>query len=82
MWEALADLEARGRAAFYGSYKWSYSHETKTARFDANFIRVLNQAAWVPNGDGKLVPPNLVVFDSLGWKPNPFLLTKIAFKPP
>lgn len=82
LWEALADLEARGTAAFYGSYKWGYSHETKTARFDATFIRTLNQVAWVPNADGKLVPPGLVVFDTLGWKPNPFLLTKIAFKPP
>jgi len=82
LWEALADLEARGTAAFYGSYKWGYSHEAKTARFDASFIRTLNQVAWVPNADGELVPPGLVVFDTLGWKPNPFLLTKIAFKPP
>lgn len=82
LWEALADLEARGTAAFYGSYKWGYFHETKTVRFDATFIRTLNQVAWVPDADGKLVPPGLVVFDTLGWKPNPFLLTKIVFKPP
>ncbi|HEY1057856.1 MAG TPA: DUF3883 domain-containing protein [Limnobacter sp.] len=82
LWEALADLEARGTAAFYGSYKWGYSHETKTARFDAAFVRTLNQVAWVPNADCELVPPGLVVFDTLGWKPNPFLLTKITFKPP
>lgn len=82
LWEALADLEGRGTTAFYGSYRWGYSHETKTARFDANFVKTLNQVAWVPNGDGELVPPSLVVFDTLGWKPNPFLLTKIAFKPP
>lgn len=82
LWEALADLEARGTAAFYGSYKWGYFHESKTARFDADFVRMLNQVAWVPNADGELVPPRLVMFDTLGWKPNPFLLTKIAFKPP
>ncbi|KAB7772878.1 hypothetical protein CEK69_06335 [Xanthomonas sp. LMG 12462] len=82
LWEALADLEARGTAAFYGTYKWGYSHETKTARFDATFIRTLNQVAWVPNAGGELAPPRLVVFDTLGWKPNAFLLTKIAFKPP
>lgn len=82
LWEALADLEVRGTAAFYGSYRWGYSHETKIARFDATFIRTLNQVAWVPNADGELVPPGLVVFDTLGWKPNPFLLTKITFKPP
>lgn len=82
LWEALADLEARGTATFYGSYKWGYSHETKIARFDAAFVRALNQMSWVPNARGELVPPSLVVFDTLGWKPNQFLLTKINFKPP
>jgi len=82
LWDALIDLEGRGTAAFYGSYRWGYSHETKTARFDANFIRTLNQTAWVPDANGELVSPNLVVFDTLRWKSNPFLLSKIAFKPP
>ncbi|MXS84975.1 hypothetical protein ABO04_03360 [Nitrosomonas sp. HPC101] len=36
----------------------------------------------MPDATGELVPPGLVVFDTLGWKPNPFLLTKITFKPP
>ncbi len=82
LWDALADLEGRGTAAFHGSYRWGYSFETKTARFDARFIRMLNQAAWVPDANGQLVRPNLAVFDTLGWRPNPFLLSKIAFKPP
>ncbi|WP_369934820.1 sacsin N-terminal ATP-binding-like domain-containing protein [Xanthomonas tesorieronis] len=82
LWETLADLEARGTAAFYGSYKWGYSHEVKAARFDAAFVRTLNQVAWVPNAEGELVPAGLVVFDTLGWKPSPFLRTKIAFKTP
>ena len=82
LWDSLADLEARGTGAFYGYYKWGYSHETKTARFDAAFIRTLNQVAWAPSTNGELVPPGLVVFDTLEWKPNPFLLTKLAFKPP
>lgn len=82
LWEALGDLETRGTAAFYGSYKWGYFHETKAARFDAAFIRMLNQLPWVPNATGELVPPSLVIFDTLGWKANPFLLTKIVFKPP
>lgn len=82
LWEALADLEVRGISAFYGSYKWGYFHETKIARFDASFVRILNQVSWVPNGDNELVPPGQVVFDTLGWKSNPFLQTKIVFKPP
>jgi hypothetical protein len=82
LWDALADLEVRGTGAFYGAYKWGFSREVKTARFDAAFVRILNQVAWVPNSNGELVPPGLVVFDTLGWKPNQFLLTKIMFKPP
>lgn len=82
LWEALADLETRGTAAFYGSYNWGYYSQKKIARFDAAFVQTLNQVAWVPNSSGELVPPRLVVFDTLGWKPNQFLLTKITFKPP
>jgi hypothetical protein len=82
LWESLVDLESRGTAAFHGSYKWGYFHETKTAQFDATFLQLLNQTAWVPNGLGDLVSPSLVVFETLGWKPNPFLLSKITFKPP
>lgn len=82
LWEALVDLEVRGTAAFYGTYKWGYFHETKTARFDAAFVWTLNQASWVPHPDGELVSPGVVVFDTLGWKSNPFLQTKIVFKPP
>lgn len=82
LWESLADLEQQGTSAFYGSYTWSYSHETKTANFQAKFVRILNQVAWVPTADGELVPPKHVLFDNLGWKPNPFLLTEIIFKSP
>lgn len=82
LWEALIDLESRSNAAFSGTYSWSYSQVTKTARFDAAFVRILNQAAWVPNSDGELVSPKLVEFAPLGWSPSPFLLTKIIFKPP
>ena len=82
IWEALTDLESRGHAAFYGTYRWGYYQETKSARFDAAFVKTLNKVAWVPNVGGELVPPGLVEFDTLGWKSNPFLQTKIAFKPP
>lgn len=82
LWEALADLEARGAAAFHGSYRWGYSHLSKEVRFDASFVKALNQVAWVPNTDGELTPPAFVLFETLDWKPNPFLLSKIAFKPP
>lgn len=83
IWESLGDLEERrGRGIFDGSYTWSHYGERKTPPFPAAFIRALNQAAWVPNANGELVPPGLVVFDTLNWMSNPFLLTKITFKPP
>lgn len=83
IWESLGDLEERrGRGIFDGSYTWSHYGERKTPPFPAAFLRRLNKSAWVPDANGELVPPGLVVFDTLGWKSNPFLLTKIAFKPP
>ncbi|MDD5364778.1 MAG: DUF3883 domain-containing protein [Gallionellaceae bacterium] len=83
IWESLGDLEERrGRGIFDGSYSWSHYGERKTPPFPAAFVRRLNKAAWVADANGELVPPGLVVFDILGWKPNPFLLTRLAFKPP
>lgn len=82
IWESLGDLEERrGRGIFDGAYTWSH-HGKYATSFPAAFLRNLNEASWVPDANGELMPPNLVVFDSLGWKTNPFLLTKIAFKPP
>ena len=82
LWESLGDLEERrGRGIFEGSYKWTHYGSYK-AEFPSAFVRRLNETAWVPDASGELHPPRLVTFDSLGWKPNPFLLTKIQFKPP
>ena len=83
IWESLGELEERrGRGVFDGSYRWSHYGDRKTPPFPAAFLRHLNKAAWVPDATGDLVPPNLVVFDTLRWKSNPFLLTKLTFKPP
>jgi len=83
IWESLGDLEEhRGRRIFEGSYSWSYYGDRRTPPFPSAFLRQLNEVNWVPNANCDLVPPNLVVFDTLGWKPNPFLLTKLTFKPP
>jgi hypothetical protein len=83
LWEALSDLESRqGSGAFLGTYTWGYFHESKTAGFDAAFVTLLNEEEWVPDPDGNLCRSAALLFDSLGWKPNPFLLSKIRFKPP
>jgi hypothetical protein len=82
LWEALAELESRGTAVFSGTYRWGYSHESKSTTFDAAFVRRLNEVAWVPGPDGALQPPGNVLFGQTGWTLNPFLLSKIRFKPP
>ncbi|WP_225781271.1 sacsin N-terminal ATP-binding-like domain-containing protein [Xenophilus sp. Marseille-Q4582] len=83
LWEALGDLEERrGRGVFDGSYTWTHYGQRKAPPFPAAFLRRLAKAAWVPDASGDLVHPALVTFESLGWKANPFLLSKIAFKPP
>jgi hypothetical protein len=82
IWESLGDLEERrGRGIFDGAYTWTH-HGNYRKEFPAAFLRRLNAASWVPDASGELHPPGLVMFDPLGWKPNPFLLSKIAFKPP
>ncbi|QLA20894.1 sacsin N-terminal ATP-binding-like domain-containing protein [Desulfolutivibrio sulfoxidireducens] len=82
LWEALADVMDRsGIGAFSGTYSWMYFHP-RTYRFDAAFVRLLNETAWVPTADGSLHLPGEVIFDTLGWKPDPLLQSKILFKPP
>jgi hypothetical protein len=83
LWEALGDLEERrGRGVFDGSYTWTHYGQRKAPSFPAAFLRRLAKTAWVPDASGDLVRSALVTFESLGWKPNPFLQSKIAFKPP
>lgn len=82
IWESLGDLEERrGRGIFEGTYSWTH-HGSYKKDFPSAFVRRLNTTAWVPDSNGDLQPPSIVVFDILGWKSNPFLLTKISFKPP
>ena len=82
LWEALADVEDRsGIGAFTGTYVWMY-YQPRTHRFDAAFVRLLNSTAWIPAADGSLHLPSEIIFDSLDWKPDPFLESKIQFKPP
>ena len=83
LWEALADVESRrGPRTFVVEYTWGYSRRKKTVTIDAAFVKQLNETEWVPDADGNLLVPESVVFDTLGWEPNPFLLSKIRFKPP
>lgn len=82
LWEALVELEdRRGTSWFTAKYEWTYYHG-RSATFPSTFVRQLNDAAWVPSPDGSLHRPAEVVFETLGWKADPFLLSAIRFKPP
>jgi Protein NO VEIN, C-terminal len=82
LWKSLGDMaDRRGTGSFSCTYYWTY-YQQRSTTFDAAFVRTLCAAAWVTSTNGDLQPPELVVFDNLGWKANPFLQSKIHFKPP
>ena len=82
LWEELAHVEERrGKGVFSGDYSWTHYGKYST-QFDAAFVRLLNEKAWVPDGEGDPRPPSQVPFETLGWKAHPFLQSKLLFKPP
>ena len=82
LWQSLCELEEKkGSAVFSGTYKWTY-YRCRSTRFDAAFVRKLNDRTWVPDADGELRRPALVLFETLAWQPNDFVATKIRFQPP
>lgn len=81
LWEALSDLEQRQRGVFTGTYSGQY-YGPRYYEFAPDFVEFLRATTWVPDANDELQQPKFVVFDTLGWKPNPFLLSKIRFKPP
>ena len=81
LWESLCDLADENSRDFYGTYKWFY-YEQRSTYFDAAFVRNLNKTPWIPDADGELRLPASIPFDSLGWRPNEFVATKIRFQPP
>jgi hypothetical protein len=82
LWEALDELESqRGISVFHGQCRWRY-YGSHSREFEAAFVRRLNAEAWIPDSAGNLQAPEFVVFESLGWKSNPSLLSLIRFRPP
>jgi hypothetical protein len=82
LWESLAELQdRRGEGVFSGTYRWQY-HQVWSATFDAQFIRTLNEASWIPDAEGDLVPSSFILFENTGWSSHPFLQSKILFKKP
>ncbi len=81
LWETLSDLEQRQRNVFTGKYNGQYLGP-RNCEFEPNFVELLRTTSWIPDVNGLLQRPESVVFDTLGWKANPFLLSEIPFKPP
>lgn len=82
LWQALCDVQdRRGSGVFQGEYRWKWYSERK-ASFDASFVKLLKEAAWVPDQHGALCRPGDVVFETTGWRANPSLLAVIGFRPP
>ena len=82
LWDAIGEVEVRrGAVVFNGVYEWSY-YRSRSKRFDSTFVQQLNTRAWIPDIQGELQKPRDVMFEHLGWRSTPFLLSKILFKPP
>ena len=82
LWNELVQLEERrGKSIFTGEYSWTDYGSYKTS-FDSSFVKQLNEIGWIPDVNGELVTPELILFSTLDWKPHPFLQAKIKFKPP
>lgn len=82
LWKSLALLARSTSGSFTITYEWSYSHQHKSAQVPASFVRTLRKVAWVPDEKGDLRTPKEVDFDSLDWPADPFLQSKIEFRPP
>lgn len=82
LWDVLMEFTDRqGYQAFSGTYQWFY-YSWKVRKFQARFIKCLNNTPWVPDADGQLKLPKDVQFALLGWKEHPLLQSKISFEPP
>ena len=82
IWEELVQLEERrGRAVFRAEYRWTH-YGSRRQEFDSAFVRRLNDSAWIPATGSGLQRPDLVLFESLGWRDDPFMRSKVHFKPP
>ena len=79
LWEELRQIVSRNRDQFFGHYTWFYYEERKHP-FDAQFVKQLNETAWIPVGDGTLVQPRDVTIESLGWPRDSFVEERIRFR--
>lgn len=81
LWDALQALErSRSIEYFKANYRWFY-YRRREATFQSQFVRMLNERAWVPDENGALRQPGAVTFSDTGWTENPNLQSEIRFVP-
>ena len=83
LWEALrevwADAQDDSSARWKGQYRWHFARNQRSRDFDAAFVVLLRDTAWVADSDGVLHRPNEVVFSGLGWPEEPALQKRLGF---
>jgi len=67
---------------FQGRYTWHYYNQ-RTQKFEAQFLKKMQQASWLPSSEGRLKAPFQLYFSELppNFEPNPFLKKHLKFKP-
>ena len=81
LWDELRQIVSRDRDQFFGRYTWFY-YEERRHPFGAQFVKQLNETAWIPVGGGTLVRPRNVTIESLGWPRESFVEERIRFREP
>ena len=81
LWEELLCLIRNAKDIFEGIYKWSH-YGNHSRPFNTMFVEQLNSESWIPDENGKLKTPSAILFQNLDWEEEPYLLSKIRFKPP
>ena len=86
LWICLKAAIANYREDFlFGVYEWTYSRETKKAKFPASFIRLLKNSKWLPGNNNDLRKPSEICFKDLPQEYqrnfNQHLVDVLDFKP-
>lgn len=83
LWMELIQLENQTKSVFsmdfYGRRRSNAQWNSFDKNVDSKFVQILKQERWITDENGDLRRPSAVVFESLGWKENPFLQKTISF---
>ncbi|MGH8104506.1 MAG: DUF3883 domain-containing protein, partial [bacterium] len=83
LWQALSEFAARKGQSWFTSIKRYFHYIQRETLFDSPFLDELRAVSWVTFGGNPPRRPQFVVFEDITppWEPDPFLQSKIPFKP-